>query len=120
MEDSKKDAASCNYFTQKETGHMCHAHSGHCYKHLSELTVLPLQIPRVLGSVACWLSELGQGCHGHQLLPVRLLHQSFLRMTRMGFSVSNAHGIDGFAWLPERRLWCTLITSSIDTKTSWV
>lgn len=34
----------------------------------------------------------------------------------MGFDVSDVHGTGGFAWLPERHLWCILITSSIDTK----
>lgn len=37
-------------------------------------------------------------------------------MTRMGFDVSDVHGTGGFAWLPEKHLWCILITSSIDTK----
>lgn len=105
-------------------------HTGHCCKHLSELTVLPLQILCVLGSVACSLNELGQGCLSHQLLPwgllkplcpVKLLHLLFLRMTRMGFSAaSSACSTDGFAWLSEKSLWCTLITSSFDTETSWV
>lgn len=104
-------------------------HTGHCCKHFSELTVLPLQILCVLGSVACSLSELGQGCLSHQLLPrgllkplcpVKLLHLLFLRMTRMGFSISSACRVDGFAWLSAKSLWCTLITSSIDTKTSRV
>jgi len=68
MGDIKTDAASRNYFAEKQTGHTRRTRSGHCCKRLSELIVLPSQIPRVLGT-ACSLSELGQRCRSHQTLP---------------------------------------------------